>query len=283
MTKESLIEEFIQHLKLRSANTICAYSSDIRDFLTFIEVRNEEPATIKTMVSIKKDDIREWLTYRVSKQNLSARSNNRAISALRVFCKSIMHATQNNFMDSIRLARTKRTLPKSVPIEQIDFAIKNKTGDWTALRDKALVMLLYGSGLRISEALSLLTEQFTEKTGFITVKGKGNRARTVPLLPNTLESIMQYIAKKPDSSLLFISKKGKPLSRSYFARELKKNSGISPHMLRHSCASHLLNEGLPIRKVQQLLGHKSLSSTQIYTSVSMPNLIREYKKHQDPN
>lgn len=281
----ALLDGFTNYIKHMSGNTIAAYRRDMDNFLHFI-MRHCDGVDAEKLSDVTQQDIRAWLAHRITKQGISKRSNNRALSALRVMYKYLLdtYDIDNKALLSMRQAKTPRLLPKPVALEQINETLNALTIDsWIEKRDRALILLLYGCGLRISEALNLQMSQINNDTLFIKVIGKGNKERSVPVLSEVIETIIAYKEERPvtESPYLFIGQRGKKLSRHYFARHIKELSAgkIHAHQLRHSCASHLLNNGGSIKAIQQLLGHASLTSTQIYSNVSNAKLVGEYQKH----
>ena len=163
------------------------------------------------------------------------------------------------------------------------------TEPWQGLRDKAIFMLLYGCGLRISEALSLNIGDISAESDFLRIKGKGNKERIVPLLPIIWQSISAYLAERPYSNSvgepLFLGARGERLSPRIIQRQMQKLRGylglsdtLTPHALRHSFATHLLAQGTDLRSIQELLGHSSLVTTQRYTDVQTEKLVKEYQE-----
>ena len=188
-----------------------------------------------------------------------------------------------------KILKNYKPLPKGLSLDEAVEAtqlIENISKKrWIGLRDKAILMLLYGCGLRISEALSLKESSFQDNHQKLIVKGKGQKERMIPLLPQVAESIHQYLESCPHeiTEEIFVGASGKKLNPDVFRsnlRELKKSMGLpdyaSPHAFRHSFATHLLNQSGDLRTIQVLLGHQSLSTTQKYTKLDINNLIDSY-------
>lgn len=186
--------------------------------------------------------------------------------------------------------RRPKILPKALDVTQIFNLLKKseKNQDWQGLRDTAIFTILYGCGLRISEALALNVGDITHND-FLRVKGKGNKERIVPLLPLVKENISAYLAACPykltNGEPLFLGARGDRISPRIIQRNLEKlrrelglPDTVTPHALRHSFATHLLAEGTDLRSIQELLGHASLSTTQRYTDVQIETLQKEYLK-----
>nr|MCR5225336.1 tyrosine-type recombinase/integrase [Alphaproteobacteria bacterium] len=239
-------------------------------------------------------DFRAWLTHRIS-NGLSARSNSRALSSVKSFFN---YLAKYNLVDletiyAVRRPKLSKLLPK--PIQQhVIFELLNADSffendpKWITDRDKAIFALLYCTGLRISEALNIKTKDINSE---MQIRGKGKKDRIVILLPMVLQQIEQYILSCPydlDDGFLFVGLKGKKLHASAIDNRLEKlrlryklptHSGA--HAFRHSFATHLIQNGADLRSVQDLLGHESLSSTQIYTDVDDYNLLKIYE-HAHP-
>ena len=282
--EQAFIDGFIDYINNMSANTISSYTSDIKNFVNFT-LMHRAKFDHQTLESMSIQDIRAWLTHRLVRENVSKRSNNRALSALKVLYKYLrdVHKIDNKVFLSLQHAKNPTMLPKPPSSENINKIINSiDTNSWVGLRDKAIIMMLYGCGMRISEVLSIQTEQIEPNTIFIKIVGKGNKERTIPILSEVLTATLEYKENRPmEHKFLFIGEHGKKLSRNYFANKIRQISSctIHAHMLRHSCASHLLNNGGSIKAIQQLLGHASLSSTQIYANVTKNKMIQEYNAH----
>ena len=203
---------------------------------------------------------------------------------------------KNTAISLLSSPRLPKVLPKSLDVEDAQDLLKTaKTfakDDWQGLRDQAVLILLYGCGLRISEALSLNVGDITAKTQFLRIKGKGSKERIVPLLPIVQEAVKRYLSAVPyDLKInepLFVGARGERLSPRIIQRQLQKIRAymglpdtVTPHALRHSFATHLLSEGTDLRSIQELLGHASLTTTQRYTDVQIDTLKREYDKAYD--
>lgn len=244
---------------------------------------------------VLKSDIRtfrSWLAARV-KSKKAAISSARAISSLRNFYsflidRGLLEASQ---IFSIRLPKRPITTPKALGKGEVLLCLEKICKDkavWTQIRDRTLLLLLYATGLRIGEALSITKNHL--KGEFLRIMGKGSKERLVPILELLREQISAYLSSLPftvsDNDPIFLGKSGKPLQASTFrARLVKLRSELdlpkytTPHAFRHSFATHLLNNQAGLRAVQEMLGHSSLSSTQIYTKVDMEHLQKAYKAH----
>ena len=205
----------------------------------------------------------------------------------------VKHKIKNSAVFLISTPKRDKTLPKAVQSDDVFELLDQspyfaKTG-WQGLRDKAVMMLLYGSGLRISEALNLNVGDIRVSKTTIKVKGKGKKERLVPFLPVAIEAIEAYLQKVPydlkEGDPLFVGARGDRLLARIIQRQMQKireyiglADSVTPHALRHSFATHLLNEGCDLRAIQELLGHESLSTTERYTNVSLETLQKEYNK-----
>ncbi|MDA0939067.1 MAG: tyrosine-type recombinase/integrase [Proteobacteria bacterium] len=286
------IESWIKYLKyskLYSTNTINAYSTDVFYFLHFLCQYKKRTLSLINLQEISIVDLRSWLSARRQK-SIKASSNSRSIAVLRNFYKYLKdhYNIENEAIHFIKIRAVKKTLPKSLSPESIISAIDRmqyvNNKKWIGLRDSALIFLMYGCGLRISEALSIKKKDIGDS--FLLISGKGGHERTVPLLPQIKDAILKYINACPynlDAHDLFVGANGKKLNADVFRknlRSIKLELGLpqytSPHALRHSFATHLLGKNSELRTIQELLGHKHLSTTQRYTKVNLNALIESY-------
>ncbi len=287
--KQDWIDELRLHLYY-SENTIISYCRDVENFFSFlISYKNAEP-NLSMLKDLKVLDFRAWLSQRVN-DNLSSRSNVRALSAVKSF---FFYLAKHDLLElqtinNVHRPKLDKLLPKPIPQKQIlDFLNEpfyfDKDLQWVTNRDRALYILLYSTGLRISEALGIKTLDLAQE---MKILGKGKKDRVVILFPLTLERIKTYIDSCPydlQKGYLFVGVRGKPLKASYVDMRLKQLRMIynlpehtSAHAFRHSFATHLIQEGADLRSVQELLGHESLSSTQIYTDIDDYNLLKIYE------
>ena len=276
-----------------SKNTINAYISDIYYFLQFIHKHYEEPITLELLNKLEIYDFRSWLAYR-KKQSVACISNNRTLSSLKNFYKFLKHhyGIDNQSVNHVKIAKLNKPLPRALPvksaIEIMNAIDKVSKIAWVGQRNKAIAYLLYGCGLRISEALDLKTGNFSDEFSKVIVLGKGNKERELHILPIIKEQILKYIANCPykidANSWVFWGERGEKLNPDVFRKtirnlkiELFLPNFTSPHSLRHSFATHLLaNSGGDLRTIQELLGHKNLSTTQRYTKVDMNHLMKNF-------
>ncbi|HOJ86895.1 MAG: tyrosine recombinase [Elusimicrobiales bacterium] len=293
---ELLIERFLLYGKTQlsfSRHTEKSYRFDLSEFLKFCAengVKNE--SSLNTVV------IRRYLSYITSK-NLSRNSVIRKISAVRSFINYLVEnkIIKTNPFEMISIPKKAQTLPSFFTEEEMDKLIEenepskvlSKDPDYHfAFRDYAILMLLYSSGLRRSELVSLNYGDVDFISGFVRVYGKGRKERIVPVGENALKALKNYADTRADissSSPLFVNKNGKRITDTAvflilkkMAKRAKFTRKIKPHMLRHSFATHLLNNGCDIRGVSEMLGHSSLATTQIYTHLSVEKLKEVYNK-----
>lgn len=281
----------LAHERRLSPHTLRAYGDDLGRFLVFLAGHHGARVTLKTLQTLAPADIRAFLAQRRS-EGLGPRGIQRALASLRSFYG---HLAREELADgaalrAVRSPKLPRTLPRPISetdaVRTIEEAGENEI-PWIAARDTALVTLLYGTGLRISEALSLKRSDVPLGDS-LTVLGKGSKERAVPVLPTVREAVAAYAALVPfagtKSAPLFLSKRGKPMraraAQSLFQRlrgRLGLPASATPHALRHSFATHLLKHGGDLRSVQELLGHASLSTTQKYTEVEGEQILAVYE------
>lgn len=287
---------FLRYQRNLSDKTLEAYTRDTRQFLGFIKHRLKHKVSVSDLGNLKLQDYRAFLSKR-RKLGASSRSLARSLSALRGFYRYLekFEHSENQMIQLINNPKIPHSLPKPLTIEKAkatinDLSAKNprKAADWVLARDAAVLTLLYGSGLRISEALNLNQANApVQGKDTLLVKGKGGKERLVPILPITNEAIENYLILCPfelsSDDPLFVGVKGGRLSPRIIQlllermREaLKLPHTATPHALRHSFATHLLGNGADLREIQELLGHASLSTTQIYTEVDRKRLLNIY-------
>ncbi len=288
------IAEFLQYLELEknlSQNTLSSYRRDLSDFVEFLEREGvSEPSEVAPeLVVLFMESLR--------KKGLSARSIARKLSALRTFFKflELQEELRANPMALVETPKLPLTLPKVLSVEEVERLLSAPDlSTPQGLRDKAMLETLYATGLRVSELVSLTLSQLNLPSGFVRVFGKGSKERLVPLGDYAVYYLERYLKEarpkllsaKGDSPYVFLNRRGAPLTRQRFwqiikdyAKKVGINAEISPHILRHSFATHLLERGADLRAVQMMLGHSSLSTTQIYTHLDLKNLRRVHEKH----
>ena len=278
--------------KRYSPNTSSAYKKDLALFFSFSNTHFGGNLTKSHLKEIKLQDIRAWLAT-LKNQEYDIASYARYLAAIRNFfsyLKRFEHIDNTSAMN-IKIKRRHRSLPKDLSfldtqmVQEESFKVSKDL--WSQLRDFALITLIYACGLRISEALSVTKRDL--KGDYITVTGKGNKTRSIPILATAKESIEKYLQHCPfgieEDSPLFLGTRGKKMNVSVFQNQIRKirtnlglPSSVTPHAFRHSFATHLLSNGADLRSIQELLGHKNLSTTQIYTSVDSQKILDAYNK-----
>lgn len=280
--------------KAYSEHTLSAYARDLAEFFKIYNKSKEiEQISLSILEKLDITDFRSYLST-LSKRKISKSSIARKLSSVKNFYSYInsKKIIKNSAISSVSSPRQDKILPKAIDVDEainlIDYLETNYSSDWQGLRDIAIFMLLYGCGLRISEALNLNLENISNED-FLRIKGKGNKERIVPMLPIILKYIDKYIALCPYSlrndDALFLGVRGERLNPRMVQRKIEKiryelqlPNTLTPHALRHSFATHLLAEGTDLRSIQELLGHSSLATTQRYTEVNIETLKKEYIK-----
>ena len=291
----TIIELWITYLKFQlsySHHTLAAYIGDVYYFLEFIQLHSGQAVDLALLKNLEIRDFRAWLSFRYQ-NNIAASSTNRALSSVRSFFKFLeeKHQCKNEAISSIKTNKTSEKLYKALPVNSALEVVKaiQKYGEstWVKLRNTAILLLLYGAGLRIGEVLLIERKDLIENGNKILVHGKGKKERVIPLIPEIKNIILKYIEKCPFSTekgLIFLGTMGKPLNPDVFRktiRQLKTDLGLpaftSPHAFRHSFATHLLGaKGSDLRSIQELLGHKNISTTQKYTKIDIAGLMKNY-------
>ena len=286
---------FIAHERRLSPKTLEAYSRDVTGFLGFLAEHLGAKPKLNDLARLEPSDVRAFLARR-RRDNIAARTLMRSLAAARSFARFLEREGRGKVaaLAAVRGPKIQRSLPKPLSIksarEVADTASRagEEREPWVLARDAAVLALLYGSGLRISEALGILARDAPASGGQLTVTGKGNKTRMVPVLPQVAQAIAEYVslcpfALKADAPL-FRGEKGGPLSPRIVQLAMERMRGAlglpdtaTPHALRHSFATHLLARGGDLRSIQQLLGHASLATTQIYTAVDSTSLIAAYR------
>ena len=289
-TKLVAIDRFLDALWMErglSQNTLQAYRSDLKAFSNWL---------YKRRISLENAQSSDVLLYLAEQGTRSARTSARRLSSLRRFYEYLLREgdiSADPLVD-IESPRIGRPLPKSLTEEEVELLISApdiKTA--TGARDRAMLEVLYATGLRVSELVSLRTTQLNLRQGVLRVFGKGNKERLVPLgeeAVSWLESFLQdgrkTLLKNTNNDVVFPSNRGKQMTRQTFWYAIKNYSiragikkDLSPHVLRHAFATHLLNNGADLRVVQMLLGHSDISTTQIYTHVARERLKELHSEH----
>ncbi len=286
--KES-IEDFLRYLlidKNYSNNTIESYKEDL---LKFSEFFNN-----KDISSIDIDDLKRYVKY-LNNQELNELSISRNISCIKSFYKylNIEKIIENNPSNSLFLPKVRKKLPNTLSEEEVDLLLDIKLTDMFSYRNKAMLEVLYATGLRVSELVNLKMENIDFESDIIRTYGKGNKERVIPIgeyakiyLEKYLNEYRYQMLKHGNNEYVFLNNHGKNMTRQGFFKIIKQIANdagikkeISPHILRHSFASHLLKHGADLRTIQELLGHSNVSTTQIYTHISNEELKENYKNY----
>ncbi len=291
------IEGWLRHLgdeRRMSPKTVEAYRRDVRHFLGFLAEHLGGAPSLKELAALAPADIRAFLAARRA-QGIGSRSLMRTLAGVRGFARFLERNGKGKVgaLAAVRAPKIAKTLPRPLSVAAAkgvtdpDLAAGDDREPWLAARDAAVLALLYGSGLRISEALGLQRGDFGSRDT-VTVSGKGRKERMVPVLPQVAKLIADYVAlcpyDLPADGPLFVGAKGGPLSARVIQISMARLRGAlglaetaTPHALRHSFATHLLARGGDLRSIQELLGHASLATTQIYTEVDAERLIEAYR------
>ena len=285
--------KFLGDEKRMSPKTLDAYARDARQFLGFLAEHLGGAPSLKQLARLTPQDVRAFMAARRA-EGLSGRSLMRVLAGARSFARFLERNGKGKVgaLSAVRAPKVAKTLPKPLAIAaakriaDTDLRAGEAREPWIIARDAAVLALLYGSGLRISEALSLKRKDIGAPDA-ITVTGKGNKTRMVPVLPQVAKLVAGYIALSPfdlpEDGALFVGARGGPLSPRIVQLAMARLRGAlglpdtaTPHALRHSFATHLLARGGDLRAIQELLGHASLSTTQIYTAVDSERLLEVY-------
>jgi integrase/recombinase XerD len=290
------LDDFRDYLRVEKGSaklTIAAYSSDLSHFAEFLDMRKV------AFTKVRREDVREYIQELFS-NSLDGRSVRRKLSAIRHLYR---HLLLDGKIDkdptlNIDLPKQWKVLPKALTRDEVGAMLAERPlqkesarGQALALRDRAMLELLYAGGVRVSEVADARLQDLKLEMGYIMVRGKGDKERMVPLGSPAQRALQQYlqrgrevIAGKKSSPLLFIGSSGRRLTRQRVWQLVGKASlasgrHASPHMLRHSCATHMVENGADLRTVQTILGHSDISTTQIYTHVALDRLKSVYSKH----
>jgi len=284
---------FIAHIKVErnlSANTVAAYSRDLARLIAYLDEHK-----IRTPGKVTRAAVTDYLLH-LADESLSARSRARALVAVRGLFRFLVaekHLDKDP-TETIDAPRIAQRLPEVIGEDAIGrlLAAPN-VGTDRGLRDSAMIETLYATGLRVTELVSLTLGEVNLSAGYLKVFGKGRKQRIVPLGEVAVERIQSYLdqargsfMKNPREKAVFLTGRGKPMTRQGFWKLLRRyalgagiSGAISPHKLRHSFATHLLEHGADLRAVQAMLGHADITTTQIYTHVSRTRLLELYRNH----
>jgi len=290
---DQLLEQFLHYLTVEkglSKNTTDAYNHGLTRF--FIHLRGKGVQEIR---EVDKFHIRGFLLA-LRRKNLNTKSIVRDLAAIRSFFRFLIQEgiLQSNPAEELDLPKVARTLPEILTLKEIEQILEQPDPQTPlGIRDRAMLEMLYATGMRVSELTQLPTHQVNLEAGYVLVYGKGSKERIIPLGSEALKWVTVYLKtargpllKRKESPSLFVNRSGKGMSRQRFWKTLKEygrraglRKRITPHLLRHSFASHLLERGADLRSVQMMLGHVDISSTQIYTHVAGERLKKIHKQY----
>jgi integrase/recombinase XerD len=289
-TLDTALDQFLDYLvseKGLLANSLSAYARDLRGYLDTLEELGVGSTSAITA------EAAELHMVKLSKRGLSPASRSRALSAMRHFHKFLHREGVARKDVTAGLSRPKRSkrIPKVLSVEQVERLLEIPEEDTLGLRDRAMFEMAYAAGLRASELCGLTFEQVIEKERLLVVEGKGKKQRVIPYGRPAAKALAAYLsraraelAKGRVTAFVFLNHRGRKMSRVGFFKRLRMQArragiqrGVSPHVLRHSFATHLLQGGADLRYIQELLGHADISTTQIYTSVDRRHLVEVHR------
>jgi integrase/recombinase XerD len=295
LSNERVLISFLDYLKIEKGLarlTLSAYTRDIGQFAEFIEKRK------RTLITATRQDVRDFLDQ-LFRKDMDGRSVARKLSALRHLYKYLIldRHLENDPTLNIDTPRQWKVLPKSLARDEVEMILRPREGvrdtklaQAIALRDRTMLELFYAGALRVSEMVGIRLEDVKLDYGYVLVRGKGDKERIVPLgapaqhaLREYLSSARPVLSAAQSSALLFLGRSGRRLTRQRVWQMVSAASEItarhaSPHMLRHSCATHMVEEGADLRTVQTILGHVDISTTQVYTHLALDRLKNVYSK-----
>ena len=291
---EELIDEFINYLSVErglSQNTQISYKRDLNKYISYLKSKG-----INSMQTTTRKQITDFI-MNLKDSGLSANSISRNLAAIKSFHRFLVIERYikddvTSVMDSPKLWKK---LPEALNLEEVERLLsKPNLKDWLGIRDKAALELMYATGMRVSELVDLKLDNVNLDVGFIKCKGKGQKERIIPVGRKAITAIERYlnkirpklVKKKENVQHLFLTRLGRKMSRQTFWKIIKKylkkakiKKEVSPHTLRHSFATHLLERGADLRVVQELLGHANISTTQIYTHINKERLKSIHRKY----
>src|SRR5437588_923811 len=296
VANKHVLLSFLDYLKVEkglAALTVSAYSTDIGQFAGFLQKRK------RTLRSARRNDVRDFLQELFANQ-LDGRSVGRKLSALRHFYRYLLLDSLISHDPTLNIDSPKqwKVLPKSLAREEMDAMLEKpqppfnrKLDEAIAARDRAMLEVLYAGALRVSEIIGVKIEDLKLDLGYVLVRGKGDKERVVPLGKSAVDVVTEYmrqartaLAAGKSSPLLFLGRGARRLRRQRVWEMVRAASATtgrraSPHMLRHSCATHMVENGADLRTVQTILGHADISTTQVYTHLALDRLKSVYQKH----
>ena len=287
------LDEYLDHLRVEkglSRNTLEAYSRDLADFFNWTENSIERCVSV-----LQEDDLRLYF-LQLKQKGLSSRSVARKMSSVRGMYRFLFKEGRiaEDPSQMLEAPRAESALPRDLTLEEVDRLLAQpRTSDALGARDQTMLEVLYATGLRVSELLSLCLKDLNLEVGFLVAYGKGKKERLVPFGDAAMEKLKTYLVnirpgfcKSEKVPYVFLNRSGRKLSRQGFWKMLNRyallasiRSPVTPHVLRHSFATHLLERGADLRSLQLLLGHASISTTQIYTHLNRERLKKIYARH----
>jgi integrase/recombinase XerC len=284
------VTDFLDYIKFEkrySQHTLISYQNDLGQFFAYLSSQFDSPA----LPDITAPFIRSWLAELKGIEKLTAKTINRKISTLKSFFKYQLKkgAIKVSPMTTITAPKAGKRLPQFVKESEIEtlFNHVDFTDDWKARTSRLILLLFYSTGIRLSELINLKESQVDGYNRQIKVLGKGNKERVIPVSAEVINDLQAYIAESPAKEVpnVFVNEKGKPLYPRYVYNAVKKYLSAvttldkkSPHILRHTFATHLMNNGADLNAVKELLGHSSLAATQVYTHNTIEKLKDVFKK-----
>lgn len=287
------LDRFLHYLTVEkglSRNTIEAYSHDLNRFVGYLEEKG-----IKEMEEVSKVQIRGYLLS-LKRTGLSSKTLARVLVSIRGFFRFLNEEflLQSNPAEEIESPKIAKTLPEILSLDEVELLLEQPDPKTSrGMRDRAMLELLYATGMRVSELIRLPINHVHLEAGYVLLYGKGSKERIVPIGHEAIKWVQAYLKearhqllKAKESPFLFVNRSGKPMSRQQFWKSIKAygrkahiRKRITPHLLRHSFASHLLERGADLRSVQLMLGHVDISTTQIYTHVTGERLKKIHKQY----
>lgn len=287
-----LADDFLSYLSVErglSRNTVAAYRTDISHCMTFLEGRG-----ITDINGVRKQDIAGYLLH-LKESGIGSNSISRALVAIKMFYRFLVQErfVKDDVAGVLESPRLVRPLPDALSVSDVDRLLAAPdTRDWMGIRDRAALELMYATGMRVSEMVELRTDGLNLDLGYIKCRGKGDKERIVPIGKSAKDAVSKYIERVRPGLLkgktdqhLFISRIGRKVSRQSFWKIIKRymrqagvKHDVTPHTLRHSFATHLLERGADLRIVQEMLGHADISTTQIYTHINKERLKSIHKQ-----
>ncbi|MCP4481753.1 MAG: site-specific tyrosine recombinase XerD [bacterium] len=281
---QNYLQNFLDYLTAErnlSPHTISAYKRDLLRYFLYLEDKGIE------LLKVSHKEINEYLWQRKA-AGLTVKSLARFSSSIKMFHQFLIAEEYTKNDPTINLASPKisETLPEYLTLEEVElFLSQPNEREPQGLRDKAMLELMYATGMRVSELINIKKADLSLKDGYLKCKGKGNKERLIPVTDIAIKLIKAYLRKEQGSEYLFISNRKSPFSRVGFWKIVKKyalksaiNKNIKPHTLRHSFATHLIANDANLRNVQEMLGHSSVATTQIYTHIERQYLKDKHKK-----